>query len=442
MVTEQTRNDLLIATHKLMDKALFSDKLKATNEKKDLEKFVNYIDKYEALHKNFIWYGNHRATQFCIIDIDNENTPFKQYIETVKYTLGLEPTWILKSSKGYHVGFILDTPVFANDKSQVDKLTSLKKTLSLLLNADTSGSLRHYGYWRNPLNHKSYLNPVTFNINKLEKKINHRFHSSFSLFDEPKINEQKLEQKKNGLSWLNVEKEGFKEGNRNNYLFRTGVRLLYQGLITNEYLLDTLLQINNNTLPLKEVQSIAKSILKYNITPNTVNQVKIERPKRGEYSNELFNNKIHNYRDGNKVELERQRIGQVISSAKKIIKSVQTIQEAYKKLYSEGKTITNKKLSLLSGRSKRTVQYYKKIDKGISTRAFMDFVREVGANKGEEKDTMFRANCTPLINDLNKALEHLVFTTKRYNKSYRFAVDDDLKLIFFEVSDNIYGLCA
>lgn len=438
----QSQEDL----HALLIDAIYQDNIKAVNNKFELEEFVKPIDKYEALHKNFIWYGNKSASQFCIIDIDYEDMPINQYLNHVKKTIGFYPTWITRTNKGYQVGFILDKPVFYSDTLNNTKLHDLKVTLSLLLKADENGSLRNYGYWRNPLTHNSIINAKSFNLDVLLKKANELYFNRQTTFninsviDLPKALKSShylQDQKETLKSWEHIDKKGFKEGNRNNFLFITAVKLLYAGKIKNNQVLDTLIKINENQLSINELRRITKSVCSYNITPNTEKDKVDMISKRGLYSDNLFKYAIHNYSKDGKMVFERQRFGAWVTVVKKKVKAIKSLENGIYIAYKERKPLTNSNISKYSNKSIRTVQRYKDHKKNIIALAFMRYIKELGKidkdNANTKKNVI--ANDTPIKKIINEAIESIYFFTSRGYKVFQFVVDDDLELKFYRVND-------
>ncbi len=430
----QKRNSLLLKTHELLNSSIFGETLQGTNTKESLEKYVQRIDKYEALHKNFIKFGNKVATKFCIIDIDNCNMSLELYAKDVFKILGFNPTWILRSTKGFHVGFILSQSIFNDNLTDKNKLSAIKSTLTMLLKADANGSLRHFGYWRNPLTHKSILNPVTFNIDDLENKIKNIFinRKYYSKTIDNKVSNKKDFREGNRNNFDNINKKDFVKGNRNNFLFMTIVKLLYAGKIKNKDILYTLTKLNANELNANELNSIFNSVKKYNITPNFEHQ-KVDRIKRGEFSNLLFQNKIHSFRVKNRIILERQRAGQKIAVAKKKVNTTMLIYKAHIEIFKQHKRATNKTISKLSKRSIRTIQRYNHIKKILIIKAFKEYVREV-IEGGDLR--VFRANVAPLEIILNKVLEETFFQSIGTGKLYKFKVTCKLVLVIEELVNN------
>lgn len=438
--------DHQIELHKLLNRKIYADRIKAADHKEQLEGYIKKIDKLQALHKNFIWYGNQSATSFVIIDIDKQPYPLDQYKNFVKKKLGLRPSWILQSRRGYQVGFILDRPIFYSNRQELQKLSDLKINLTLLLEADQNGSLRNYGYWRNPLTHKAHLNPKEFNIYELHHKISQIYYSTQSRFtisdviDIPKKTptiKELTEQKESLKNWDHISTKGFHKGNRNNFLFITAVKLLYQGRIKNHEILATLTHINKNQLPIPEVQRIARSIASYNITPNSKRDTVEAIYQRGQYSDDLFNHQIHNYKKDGHMIYERQRIGQRITSAKRIVKTIQILQEAYFKAYKNNKIVKNKTIAEFSAKSVRTIQRYRQYKKQIAAAAFKRYLNSITPKEAISPAGNVIANVTPLKELLNLALQDTVFIASKLLKVFRFVIDDDLEVQFIPSGEDI-----
>ena len=300
-----------LKSKKLQNK-LFSKKIQSCNTKSQLNYYIKPKNKLEALHDNFLKYGNKSATSFLIIDIDKDNSSLEEYIlKTKKILNNIKPNWITKTDNGFHVGFILDNPIFLNNSKDSRNARELKLMLTMLLKGDTAGSHRLIGYWRNPLTHNSNINLDLNNFKNLFDKTSKLFRSMI------KINILDNNNKIQNINLNNINKDEFVDGNRNNFLFRKVVGMLYNGLINNENVLDTLIELNNDELKYQEIQKIAKSIRKYNIQPN---QDKRNIPyKKGEYWQKMKDENIHNYKNEKKeMQFERQKLGQKITTIKRI----------------------------------------------------------------------------------------------------------------------------
>ena len=332
-------HQIIIEFHQLLQNKLYLSSLQSCNSKKELDFYIKPKDNLVALHDKFIKYGTKRATSFIIIDIDGVNATLDEYTKEISYKLnGYEPSWITKTDKGFHIGFILENPLWLNNKIEKRRVEEIKKDLTILLNGDIAGSHRLIGYWRNPLAHQSILNLKLHNIEELEKMAINQYFESFSLFDKEIINNERYDNKAKNKkqiaksNWEQIDKTGFSQGNRNNFLFNKIIGMLYNGLITNDEVIATLESINNGKLDNKEIQKIAKSILKYNIKPS-ITKSKEDKRTKGIYYQELWDNGIHNYTENNKVQFERQKVGQKLSTGKILEKTINELISGYLKVY-------------------------------------------------------------------------------------------------------------
>jgi len=444
-----TTNQNLIDLHKILHEKLYLENIQSCNTKEELQYYIYPKDKNIALHDKFIRYGNKTATSFIIIDIDNVKAGINRYYKEVIHKLGIEPNWITRTNKGYHIGFILEKPLYLNNDINQNKAIEIKKNLTNILNADIAGSHRLIGYWRNPLVHESIiftdklfsideLHKASFNqyINSNKEVYNQKFRNSEIQNSGKSENQNMRKAETIKLNIENIDKQGFIEGNRNNYLFTKVIGMLYNEIITNDEVENTLKNLNNNELPEQEVQRICKSIIKYDIKPNNPNK---EEYKPGEYHNDLWDNKIHNYKKKNKVEFSRQKIGQKITTAKIIENTISKLVQGYKVTYRNNELFTNENIVKNSNVSKSTIKRYRnvrKLEQEIKNRAFKIYLSELI----EQKSVM--ANEPPISEIVNLALSELVFEYKRTNKTFAFKIDDNKRLIFYEIQPNYEDIAA
>lgn len=437
-------NESLIKLHKLIHKKLFLENIQSCKTKDQLEFYIKPKDKNEALHDNFIRYGTKYATSFLIIDIDHIDTPINQYKKEVQEKLGIEPNWITRTSKGYHIGFILQDQVYLSNTVNQEKLIETKKNITSLLNGDTAGSHRLIGYWRNPLTHTSIINTDNlYTIDELYKVIYKKSSKLLSSDSNPLFNKKETDTKKmknekvevttNKLGKINldkIDKDGFIQGNRNNYLYTKTISMLYNGQIKNNQVENTLITLNNKELPLQEILKISKSIQKYNIKEN----IKESEPYiKGEYHQDLWNEQIHNYNEKNKIECSRQKLGQKLTTAKIIEKTLGKLIEGYKVIYRNNELFTNKNIIKNSKVSKSTIKRYRnvrKLEQEIKNSAFIEYIKEMTQAKGVKADE------PPIRKLLNLAISELFFEYKKTGKLFAFMFNDNNRLIFYEVLQN------
>lgn len=441
----QFNQDTILEFHQLLQDKLFLENIQSCNTKDALNYYIKPKDKLVALHDKFIKYGTNRATSFIIIDVDDRKRKTLQaYEQEILYKLdGYEPSWISKTDKGFHIGFILEAPIWLNDESKKRQAEEIKKDLTLLLDADIAGSHRLVGYWRNPLTHESIINTKIHNIDKLQELTTKQYFESFSLFDEPSVNNTKFENRSKNKqelaksNWDQIDKTGFIKGNRNNFLFNKVIGMLYNGLITNDQIKDTLNNINQNQLDQKEINTIANSIAKYEIKPND-KKTDNEKRIKGIYSNDLWENQIHNYKKSNKTEFSRQKIGQKISTAKIIEKTIGKLIKGYLQTYNNKESFTNKNIQKNCIVGKRTIQRYRNdrgLEESIKAEAFKRYLQGL-----TPKDVM--ANDTPIKNIVNLAIEYIDFHYERTAKLFRFKLDRVGRLIFYEFEGDLGVVAA
>ena len=436
-MVETYNNDhqIIIEFHQLLQNKLYLSSLQSCNTKKELDFYIKPKDKLMALHDNFIKYGTKRATSFIIIDVDGVDATLDEYTKQINYKLnGYEPSWITKTDKGFHIGFILENPLWLNNSIDKKRVEEIKKDLTILLDGDIAGSHRLIGYWRNPLTHQSLLNLKLHNIDELETMATNQYFESFSLFDDEKINNEKYDNKTKDKkqiaksNWEQIDRTGFNQGNRNNFLFNKIIGMLYNGIITNDEVITTLESINNKELDNKEIQKIAKSILKYNIQPTASSVKEKDKRVKGIYYQELWDNGIHNYTENNKVQFERQKIGQKISTAKIIEKTINYLINGYLKVYENKERFINRIIEKNSNVHKRTIQRYrnnKKIEDEIKSEAFKRYIKGLVAQGVMADDTHIRM----IVNIVIKSLDYYYPKT---NKLFKFTLDSNNKLIFYD----------
>ena len=284
---------------------------------------------------------------------------------------------------------------------------------------------------------------LLFTLNELYKISFNTVMNSFSLFDDNNTKIQKIQNlkiRKSEMIKLNIDKinkQGFIEGNRNNWLFTNTISLLYNGKINNTQVHETLIQLNNNELPIEEINRISKSILKYNIQPNII---KKEHYTKGEYRDELWKNGIHNYKENNEIVFNRQKFGQSVTTKKIITETIKKLINGYKVTYKNNELFTNKNIVKNSGVSKSTVKRYrnqKKLEDKIKGAAFLEFIKDLG-----KKPNSVKADEPPIRNVINIALKDLLFEDKNTGNSYRFILDKNDKLIFYRITQKDEQIAA
>lgn len=273
-------NNNLLKLHTILHDAL-PEMVDAKNVKNDKS---NYIAKDKALHRKFIRYNTKKCINVLMFDVDNVNMSLVDYMDYLVVRLGIKPTFLLRSSNGFHFGLILNRPVWANNLKEVKKIKNLKKEISDIIEADKNGSHRLLGIWRNPLEHDFIFTDKKYALETLISKIKEKrsnelkkekndFLDDISDFEfQDKTITKKvcggvsnLKIKKRGLISNSIEK-GFVVGNRNNYLFAVGYSIVFEDrgkVYSLNKELDEINRSHSNPLTEYEVGAICKSILNF-----------------------------------------------------------------------------------------------------------------------------------------------------------------------------------
>lgn len=207
-------------------------------------KFINFNSKEQIsiLVFDMDKYGDATALEH-FKDIDG----FLYYIVEI---IGLEPTYICQTQKGFQFGYHLKNHIFTHQKNVVKYARAIKQTITKKALLDAKASNRLYGVWRNPLKNKSYYS----------EQLNYELGDFKHLL--PKRDFSKYQKRKNNFIKTNLE-----EGNRNDGLFINGMRYAKnQTNLSTDELFDFLSNINNQIQePLKdeEVLKISNSVYHY-----------------------------------------------------------------------------------------------------------------------------------------------------------------------------------
>jgi hypothetical protein len=315
----------------------------------------------------FIKYGNQQFTNVLIWDMDD----FSElgYFPTIVqmhdhfYNLtGIEPTWTLSTDKGYHIAVVLDHGIFLTNQdgksaTQISKaLIRLKRTITELIGADTNGSNRLTGIWRNPFTHDRYITGKLHDIDELleimdiqiekPKKIQ-RVQGSLDL-QSPKLKIKTTTKIAKSLQ------AGYYIGNRNHYIFSYGYKIKFESREINDNTLLDMMQSENSKhgagLTLKEVSDIWASVLKLSETMYSPNQA---ISKRGKLSDEMWELKIHGLSN-------RRAYAGLITSRDRAKKTLKTIISTGVDLLEQGKQFNTKLIASMIEKHSKTVKRYEK----------------------------------------------------------------------------------
>jgi len=360
----------------------------------------NFIPTNEALHHKFIRYGTKKALQILMFDIDRTGGTVEAYHEHIFKTIGIYPTFTLKTDNGFHFGLMLDEIVWrtkydstvATAEAQI--ASSIKESITLALNGDIHGSKRLIGIWRNPLLHNHVYTGNKFNLLELAKQ--------FNIAKPIQVNQvssnPNTKMKMSGSNKIETTiQNNFIEGNRNNYLFAIGFKIVYQDRSKLATLQEELQQINDshsNSLTEYEVRKIAESISK--LEPTMFNPKR--KTVRGKLSDEMWAKNIHGLSN-------RRSYAGFRTSLDRSIKSAMNVTESLILLFDKGiSKPTNKQVSELANISIRQLQRIK--HKVQRKQVFLLWLNKVRENID------IRAYVTPLFNRVWKRLESIAQSIK------------------------------
>jgi hypothetical protein len=348
-------------------------KIKAGNEK-HLSNVVEYKT-IIALNKcKFINFNSKERISFLVFDIDKmEDKTAKEYFKDINglydfisEKIGLEPTYILETQKGFHFAYHLKNHVYTNKKKSLDYVIAIKQTITEILGCDTIASHKLYGVWRNPLLHPFYYS----------KQINYELKDFKSLLPERNFTKSKRK-----IS-IKIKDEDLEVGNRNIAFFKYALKFAYnQNSLTANDIFDFLENINNSKnvgLDNKELLSISTSVfkrwqngsieIKYLKEKKDINEGVMNFPKMKNLSKEDYDletksrQKISAYRtvcirdkEKNKNQLLEAKQNYIIKLQEK--KDLE-VQNAVIELQNQGLKVSVSSISRLSGIDRKTVKKY------------------------------------------------------------------------------------
>lgn len=233
-------------------------KIKSGNEK-HLSNIYQYRT-IEALNKyKFINFNSKEQISFLIFDIDKyEDKTAKEhfkniynFLDFITDNIGLEPTYILETNKGFHFAYHLKNHIFTHQRKALKYVMDIKVAITRLLKCDEIASHRLYGVWRNPLLHNFYFSQkINYELDDFKKYIPRSEFTNTPLKLKVKINEDELI-----------------EGQRNKTLFKYAMKYAKgKKTLNKDDILNFLTNINNSKsvgLGNTELIQISNSVFKY-----------------------------------------------------------------------------------------------------------------------------------------------------------------------------------
>ena len=235
-------------------------KIKAGNEKETAN--INELKTIEALNTcKFINFNSKERISFMVFDIDTmENMTAKEYFKDIRglylhiiQKIGLAPTYILETNKGFHFAYHLKNHIFTHQLKALNYLTLIKRGITKILNCDERASHRLNGVWRNPLLHSCFYSSY----------INYEL-GDFKKFIIPKT----VKVKKTYTNFkFNIKEEDLQKGTRNITLFNTALKFAFSkenSSIEDIYIFINNINISRNiNLDSREISTICCSAFNY-----------------------------------------------------------------------------------------------------------------------------------------------------------------------------------
>lgn len=365
----------------------------------------HFISTLEALHHKFIRYGTKKTLNILMFDIDNAKGTVEAYHEHIFKTIGIYPTFTLKTDNGFQFGLILDKTVWRTKYNSTAATpealiaAQLKEKITLALNGDMHGSKRLIGIWRNPLLHDHVYSGNIFNLLELAKQFNITEPIRSKIIPTSNINTKMKMSSSNKIE--SIIENGFVDGNRNNFLFAMGFKIVYQDRSKVSTIQEELQQINDshsNGLTEYEVRKISESVIK--LEPTMFNPKR--ETVRGKLSDEMWEKKIHGLSNRRSYAGYRTALDRSIKTA---INVTESLVHLFEKGISEP---TNKQVSELANISIRQLQRIK--HKVKREQVFLLWLNKVIDNID------IRAYVTPIITRVWKRLESITQTIKEVEK--------------------------
>jgi len=304
---------------------------------------------------------NQGWVNMLLFDLDYKITVEEAFLECI-FKINHKPTFVLETDKGVHIAYALKNIIKYDWEKTIRLARYVKEAITELLKADKFGSLKIKGIWRNPLLHKNIFIKNLYNLEDFKHLITERKHY---IINDINITTTKIN--KNNFS--------FKLGNRNNYIFYNAMKEIkeadYTKIYNYIYNLNIKESIKNNVEKLedRELQKIAKSVLRYNLNnKNYVGKIKkeinrgvmkfekIKNLNKKEYEKEVKRRQRLSAHRTNKI-LKEKRI-EIMTQRKK--KTKQKIKEAIETLKTLDEKITITKIAKETNLSRQTISKYLK----------------------------------------------------------------------------------
>jgi len=310
----------------------------------------------QLFSKKWIMYNKSWVNLLWIDIDDNKNGSATNTIDSVLNMcidkLDLEPTIALKTDHGVQIAFGLENRVKESWGKAFKFLKDIKQMLTELLNADPIASHRNIGaIFRNPLQHDFYFSNVEYSLNDFKDLLRDWREKRKSIHIQFK---NVIRKKKN-----NEQEYNFVIGQRNTYLFRSGMRYSKNTNMNVEEIFTYLNQLQHTfpsvaKLDKNSLMGTAKSINKYNKNGKN-NFSKIEKEVKKVVNEGIMEfEKIKNLNfEDYKIEVKRRqklsanRTNSIIENEEE--KRKMRVENIIKKNIERGEAVYNKVVNIITG---------------------------------------------------------------------------------------------
>lgn len=227
------------------------------------EKHLSNIYEYKTIKAlrscKFINFNTQERISWMVFDIDHVGEMkaleyFKNingFLEYVIEKLGIEPTYVLETQKGFHFAFHLKNHIYTHQRKALQYLQAIKRAITAILGCDEKASHRLNGIWRNPLLHEHYYS-AQFNYELKD------FKDFLPKNQTPKCTITQT---------VKLDKNSLTVGNRNQALWEHAMRYAKgKTALTPSELVEMLIEANSHAkepLEIDELHTIASSAHKY-----------------------------------------------------------------------------------------------------------------------------------------------------------------------------------
>jgi len=285
-------------------------KINASNEKAAFKSPL--MATVGGLNYDFISFNSPEKISFLMFDIDyKDDMTAKEYFGSIDNLLGyvldfvgLEPTFICETTKGYQFGYHLKNWIFTKQAKPFEYLKAIKNSIIDGLGCDSVASSRNYGIFRNPLKHTFYFSGcINYELSDFKHLLTAR-RSSVRV----------------ASCAIPAIADNITTGNRNNKLFEAGMRWGKNQSNITTYDISTYLQTLNSSvldipLSISEIDGIARSVFKY----WSNDTIRFGTVKECENAGIMGFEKISNvsYAEYERITKERQRLSAIRTNSMK-----------------------------------------------------------------------------------------------------------------------------